>query len=69
LVYDYDQEHDNLGTRKFEPMWHDPYIVKHALEEGADELVDYDKIPLEKPRNGLYLKRYILRLFSETFVY
>ena len=35
-----------------------PYIVKRVLAKGAYELMDYDGIPLEQPRNGLYLKRY-----------
>jgi len=35
-----------------------PYIVKHALKKGAYELVDYDRIPLGKPINGLYLNTY-----------
>ena len=28
LVLLYDQAHDKLGARKFQPMWHGPYIVK-----------------------------------------
>ena len=28
LVLVYDQDNDKLGARKFEPMWHGPYIVK-----------------------------------------
>jgi len=58
LTLVYDQVHDNLGARKFEPMWHDPYIIKHVLAKGAYDMVDYDGIPLGKPRNGLYLKKY-----------
>ena len=58
LVLLYDQEADVIGTRKFEPLCHDPYIVKRVLAKGAYELVDYDGIPLAEPRNGLYLKRY-----------
>ena len=54
----YDQEDDVIGTRKFEPLWHGPYIVKRVLAKGAYELVDYNGIPLAQPRNGLYLKRY-----------
>ncbi len=34
LVLVYDQEHNNLGIGKFEPMWHGPYIVKRALAKG-----------------------------------
>jgi len=39
-------------------MWHGPYVVKCPLEKGAYELADYGEIPLGKPKNGLYLKRY-----------
>ena len=35
-----------------------PYIVKHVLEKGAYELVDYEGMALAEPRNGLYLKKY-----------
>ena len=45
LVLIYDQEADVIGTGKFEPLWHDPYIVKRVLAKGAYELVDYDGIP------------------------
>ena len=58
LVLLYDQKFDVIGTRKFEPLWHRPYIVKRVLAKGAYELVDYDGILLVQPRNGLYLKRY-----------
>ena len=58
LVLTYDQKHDKLGVGKFESMWHGPYIVSHVLEKGAYEFVDYDRIPLGEPQNGLYLKRY-----------
>ena len=39
-------------------MWHGPYEVKHVLEKGAYELVDYEGTALAEPRNGLYLKKY-----------
>jgi hypothetical protein len=58
LVLLYEQDRDLLGARKFEAMWHGPYIVKKVLEKGAYELVDYDGIPLSEPKNGLYLKKY-----------
>ena len=58
LVLVYDQDNDGLGKGNFEPMWYGPYIVRKVLEKGAYELVDYDGIPLDKPRNGLYLKKY-----------
>eukprot|EP00253_Pinus_taeda_P005937 PITA_05937 len=58
LVLVYDQAHEKLGAGKFEPMWHGPYIIKHVLAKVAYELVDYDGIPLGKPINGLYLKKY-----------
>eukprot|EP00253_Pinus_taeda_P025969 PITA_25969 len=58
LVLLYDQANDKLGTGTFEPMWHGPYIVKHVLQKGAYELIDYEGNPLDKPRNKLYLKKY-----------
>lgn len=58
LVLIYYQAHDKRGVGKFEPMWHDPYIIKHVLAKGAYELIDYDGVPLTKPRNGLNLKKY-----------
>lgn len=54
----FDQANDKLGARKFEPMWHGPYIIKHVLQKGAYELVDYEGYALSQPRNGLYLKKY-----------
>ena len=35
LVLVYDQANDKIGARKFEPMWHGPYIVKRVLAKGA----------------------------------
>ena len=58
IVLEYDQKHDKLGKGKFESMWYCPYVVSKVLEKGAYELVDYNGIPLWKPHNGLYLKRY-----------
>ena len=58
LILVYDQANNKLGTGKFEPVLHDPYIVKRVLAKGAYELVDYEGVSLDKPRNGLYLKRY-----------
>ena len=58
LVLVYDQANDKLGARKFVPMWHGPFIVKWKLAKGAYELIDFDSVSLDKPRNGLYLKIY-----------
>eukprot|EP00253_Pinus_taeda_P021411 PITA_21411 len=58
LVLLYDQANDKLGAGKLEPMWHGPYIVKRVLQKGAYELIDYEGNPLDRPRNGLYLKKY-----------
>lgn len=58
LVLLYNQVNDKLGVGKFEPMWHGPYIVKHVLQKGAYELINYEGNPLDKPRNELYLKKY-----------
>eukprot|EP00253_Pinus_taeda_P036128 PITA_36128 len=58
LVLLYDQANDKLGAGKLEPMWHGPYIVKIVLQKGAYELIDYEGNSLDRPRNGLYLKKY-----------
>ena len=58
LVLVYDQANDKLGAGKFVSMWHGPFIVKRKLAKGAYELIDFDGVPLDKPRNGIYLKRY-----------
>ena len=58
LVLVYDQANDKLGAGKFVPMWHGPFIVKWKIAKGAYELIDFDSVSLDKPRNGLYLKRY-----------
>ena len=57
LVSVYVQDHDKLGERRLEPMWHGPYIVKKVLQKGSYELVNYDGNPLNEPRNGIYLKK------------
>ena len=58
LVLLWDQPKEPLGAGKFNPMWRGPYVVKHVLEKGSYELVDYEGTALVKPRNGLYLKKY-----------
>ena len=58
LVLTYDQRYDKLGKGKFESMWYSPFVISKVLEKGAYEIVEYDGIPLGKPRNGFYLKRY-----------
>ena len=58
LVLTYDQRYDKLGKGKFKSTWYRPFIISKVLEKGAYELIDYDGIPLGKPCNGLYLKRY-----------
>ena len=58
LVLLWDQPKEPSGARKFNPMWCGPYVVKHVLEKGAYELVDYEGTALEEPRNGIYLKQY-----------
>ena len=58
LVLLWDQSKEPLGAGKFNPMWSGPYGVKHVLEKGAYELVDYEGTALAEPRNGLYLKKY-----------
>ena len=58
LVLLWDQAKEPLGVRKINPMWHGPYVVKCVLEKGSYELVNYEGIALEEPRNGLYLEKY-----------
>ena len=58
LFLSWDQAKEPLGVGKFNPMWHGHYVVKHVLEKGTYELVDYEGMTLEEPRNGLYLKKY-----------
>ena len=58
LVLLYNETNNKLGAGKFEPMWHGPYIVKHVLQKGAYELIDYEGNPLDKPQNRIYLKNY-----------
>ena len=58
LVLLWDQAKEPLGVGKFNPMWHGPYVVKHVLEKGAYEMVDYEGTALVEPRNRLYLKNY-----------
>lgn len=52
LVLLYDQANDKVGARKFEPIWHGPYIVKRKLTKGAYELIDFDGVSLGKPEMG-----------------
>jgi hypothetical protein len=35
LVLAYDIAHDTFGHRKFESLWHGPYIIQHCLTKGA----------------------------------
>eukprot|EP00253_Pinus_taeda_P014401 PITA_14401 len=58
LVLLYDQASDKLGAGKFEPMWHETYIMKCVLQKGDYEIIDYERNPLDKPRNRIYLKKY-----------
>ena len=58
LVLLWDQPKEPLGVGKFNPMWRSPYVIKHVLDKGTYELVDYEGTTLAEPRNGLYLKKY-----------
>jgi hypothetical protein len=60
VVLVYEQDHEKLEARKFEPLWRGPYIVSYTLQKGAYELVDYEGNPFPDPHNGLYLKNYML---------
>ena len=54
----YDQVHDKLGARKFQPIWHGSYIIKRVLKNEAYELIDYEGHRLDQPKSGFYLKKY-----------
>ena len=41
LVLLYDQDHDKMGTGKFEPLWHGRYVVTRPLQKGSYELAYY----------------------------
>jgi hypothetical protein len=58
LVLVYAQEHNTLGKRKFELMWHGPYVIKQVLDKGSYELVYFEGTSLAEPHNELYLKKY-----------
>jgi hypothetical protein len=58
LILLYDKDKESLGESKFNPMWHNPYIMRRVLEKGAYELKYYEGNMLDEPRNGLYLKNY-----------
>ena len=58
LVLLWDQAKEPLGVGKFNPMWNGPYVVKHVLEKGSHELVDYEGTASVESRNGIYLKKY-----------
>ena len=58
LVLLWEQLKEPLGAGKFNPMWRGSYVVKHVLEKGTYELVDYEGMALAELRNGLYLKKY-----------
>ena len=54
----YDQDKHALGAGKFKSMWYGAFIVKHVLEKGAYELIDFEGNKLAEPKNRLYLKKY-----------
>ena len=58
LVLLWDQAKEPLGARKFNAMWHGPYVVKFVLDKGSYGLVYYKGTSLVEPRNGIYLKKY-----------
>jgi hypothetical protein len=64
LVLLYDQAKEPLGVGKFNPMWHDPYIVRLVIEKGAYELEDYKGNVLDVPKNELYLKFFYTSTFK-----
>ena len=59
MVLVHGQDHDRLGSSKFEPIWLGPYVVKQVLTNGAYELVYHKVCPLREPRNEIFLKRFL----------
>ena len=55
LVLLWDQAKEPLKVGKFNPMWNSPYVVKHVLEKGSYDLVDYEGTNLVEPINGLVM--------------
>ena len=49
LVLVYDQDKDTLVAGKFKPMWYGPFIIKHVLEKGSYELIDFEGNKLAEP--------------------
>ena len=68
LVLLWDQLKEPLGAGKFNPMWRGPYVVKHVLEKGAYELVDYEGTTLVEPRNGSISKNTMRDLYPRLLV-
>jgi hypothetical protein len=58
LVLAYDIVHDTLGHRKFESLWHGPYIIQHCLTKGTYILDSPEGLSLKEPINRLYLKKF-----------
>ena len=52
LVLLYDQANDNVGARKFKPMWHRPYIVNVFCIKGPMNLLILKEILLISPETG-----------------
>ena len=42
LLYVFNLAKEKLGLGKFKTLWHDPYIVKHNLDNGAYVLSNHD---------------------------
>ena len=60
LVLVYDQAHDFLGHGIFYSLWLGPYIISNDFGKGAYLLEYFERLPIPKPRNALYLKKYYL---------
>jgi len=60
LVLVYDQNHEYLGTWKFNPMWRNPNMVHHIMPKMAHEFIDDDRNPWHEPNNGLYFAKTIM---------
>jgi hypothetical protein len=58
LVLDYHQDKYSLQSRKFNPMWNNPYIVMQVLSKEYYELEDCDGNVLIEPHNKIYFNKY-----------
>ena len=62
------QPKEPLGAGKFNPMWCGPYVVKHVLENGAYELVDYEGTTLQRLEMGSISRNTMHNIYPRLLV-